>query len=115
MPESTQARIARERRRPPSLFQARGGLPKLPQCTAACRILMWVSIPMFYPFSQNNFSTLNLSICKDMKIDISIPINISLDEIDKYSRIYEEMKSSLKRILQLYNSYEIESSFGTGL
>ena len=34
---------------------------------------------------------------------------LSLDEIDKDSRIYEEMKSSLHRILQLYNSYEIES------
>ena len=45
-----------------------------------------VEYEVFYPFSQNNFSTLNLSICKDMKIDISIPINISLDEIDKYNK-----------------------------
>ena len=45
-----------------------------------------VEYEVFYPFFHNNFSTLNLSICKNMKIDISLPINISLDEIDKYNK-----------------------------
>ena len=41
---------------------------------------------VFYPFSSNNFSVLNLSYCKGMLIDISIPINIPIDELDKFNR-----------------------------
>jgi len=45
-----------------------------------------VEYEVYYPFSNNSFEMLNLSICKNIKIDISIPIEISKDEIDKYNR-----------------------------
>ena len=45
-----------------------------------------VEYEVFYPFSSNNFSVLNLSYCKDMTIDISIPIDIPIDELDKYNK-----------------------------
>ena len=44
-----------------------------------------VEYEVYYPFSPNNFTKLNLSICSGIKIDINIPINISPDEIDKYN------------------------------
>ena len=45
-----------------------------------------VEYEVYYPFSNNSFKTLNLSICKNIKIDITIPIEISKDEIDKYNK-----------------------------
>ena len=41
---------------------------------------------IYYPFTENNFTKLNLSICKNIKIDISIPIEIPIDELDKYNK-----------------------------
>ena len=45
-----------------------------------------VEYEVFYPFSSNNFSVLNLNYCKDMAIDISYPIDIPINEIDKYNK-----------------------------
>ena len=53
-----------------------------------------VEYEVYYPFSPNNFTKLNLSICSGIKIDINIPISISPDEIDKYnisSRLYNDI------------------------
>ena len=45
-----------------------------------------VEYEVYYPFNTDNFTKLDLSICKNIKIDISIPIIISNKEIDKYNR-----------------------------
>ena len=45
-----------------------------------------VEYEVFYPFSENNFSTLNLTHCKNMKIDILIPIDIPINDLDKYNK-----------------------------
>ena len=45
-----------------------------------------VEYEVYYPFTINNFTKLNLSICKNIKIEISIPIIINKDEIDKYNK-----------------------------
>ena len=45
-----------------------------------------IEYEVFYPFSPTNFTTLNLTHCKDMKVDISIPINISMNDIDFYNK-----------------------------
>ena len=58
-----------------------------------------VEYEVFYPFSSNNFSTLNLSFCKDMKIDISFPVDISINDIDKYNKssgLYNDICYTLK-------------------
>ena len=44
---------------------------------------------VYYPFSLDNFTKLNLSICANRKITISIPINIPLNEIQKYNQSSE--------------------------
>ena len=44
-----------------------------------------IEYELYYPFSRNNITKLDLSVCKDIKINISIPINISLDELNKYN------------------------------
>ena len=44
-----------------------------------------VEYEVYYQYSPNNFTKLDLSVCSNIKIDISIPINISPDEIDKYN------------------------------
>ena len=44
-----------------------------------------VEYDAYYPFFSNILTKLDLSICKDIKIDISIPMEISKDEIDKYN------------------------------
>ena len=52
---------------------------------------------VYYPFSIDNFTQLNLSECKETKIDISIPLNISKEELDKYnmsSDFYNELCST---------------------
>ena len=45
-----------------------------------------VEYELYYPFSSNNLTLLDLSVCKNLKIEISIPINIPLDDIDKYNK-----------------------------
>ena len=45
-----------------------------------------VEYEVFYPFSSNNFSILNLTHCENMKIDISMPVDIPPDDIDKYNK-----------------------------
>ena len=53
-----------------------------------------IEYEVYYPFSTNNLTKLDLSICKDIKIDISIPVKISPNEIDKYnmsSDIYNDI------------------------
>ena len=41
---------------------------------------------VYYNFSFNNYSKLNLSVCKGIKIDISIPKIITENDIDKYNQ-----------------------------
>ena len=41
---------------------------------------------IYYNFSLNNFTKLDLSYCKDIKIKISISIDIPVNEIDKYNK-----------------------------
>ena len=53
-----------------------------------------IEYEVYYPFSTNNLTKLDLSICKDIKIDISIPVKISPNEINKYnmsSDIYNDI------------------------
>ena len=46
-----------------------------------------VEYEVYYSFNNNNnFTKLDLSICKNIKIDISIPIVIPNKEIDKYNK-----------------------------
>ena len=47
--------------------------------------ILKIEYGIFYPFSTNNLTKLNLSICKDIRIDISIPFYIPLNEVDKYN------------------------------
>ena len=63
-----------------------------------------VEYEVYYPFFPNNLTQLNLSICKDIKIFISIPFDIPKGQIIKYN------KSS-----ELYNSicYTSTSEDGT--
>ena len=41
---------------------------------------------VYYNFSSNNTTKLNLTVCKDIRIDISIPKDIPINEIDKYNK-----------------------------
>ena len=53
-----------------------------------------VEYEVYSPDSTNNLKLLNLSICENIKIDISIPIELSKEEIDKYnksSNIYNDI------------------------
>ena len=45
-----------------------------------------IEYEVYYKFSENYFTKLNLTVCKDIKIDILIPLNISSNEIDKYNK-----------------------------
>ena len=50
----------------------------------------WMKFPkieyiVYYPLNNSKLSRLNLSICKDTKINISIPINLQISELDKYN------------------------------
>ena len=47
--------------------------------------ILKVEYELYYPFTENNLTKLDLSFCKDKKIDILIPINIPFNEIDKYN------------------------------
>ena len=44
-----------------------------------------VEYEVYYSFNEINLTKLNLSICKDIKIEILIPRNIPINEIDKYN------------------------------
>jgi len=44
-----------------------------------------VDYEVYYSFNKINLTKLDLSICKDKKIEISIPRNIPINEIDKYN------------------------------
>ena len=41
---------------------------------------------VYYNFSSNNLTKLNLTVCKGIKIDISIPKDIPINELDKYNK-----------------------------
>ena len=45
-----------------------------------------IEYEVYYNFSSNNLTKLNLTFCKDIKIDIFIPKDIPLNEIDKYNK-----------------------------
>ena len=45
-----------------------------------------IEYEIFYNFSANNLTKLNLSVCKNIKIDILIPKDIPFNEIDKYNK-----------------------------
>ena len=58
-----------------------------------------VEYEVYYSFNEINLTKLNLSICKDIKIEISIPKNISINEIDKYnlsSNLYNDICYTLE-------------------
>ena len=44
-----------------------------------------IEYEVYYPLYNNTFSKMDLSICKNIKINLSIPIDIPLNEIDKYN------------------------------
>ena len=44
-----------------------------------------IEYEVYYPLFNQNLSKLNLSICQNTKINISIPVDISINEIDKYN------------------------------
>ena len=44
-----------------------------------------VEYEVYYPSLENHLKKANLSLCSDVKIDVSIPINLSSNEIDKYN------------------------------
>ena len=49
---------------------------------------------IFYPFNGNDLVKLDLSLCKDIKIDISIPVTIEENNLDKHnssSRYYNDI------------------------
>ena len=57
-----------------------------------------VGYEVYYPFYENNMTKFNLSCCQNKKVNISIPINIKNDEIDKYnisSDLYNDICYSL--------------------
>ena len=56
--------------------------------------MLKIEYEIYYPLTLGLLSKLNLSICKDIKIEITRPIDIPLDEIDKYnmsSDIYNDI------------------------
>ena len=68
--------------------------------------ILKIEYEVYYPFSINNLTKLDLSVCKDTKIDISIPVDIPINDINKYN------KSS-----DLYNDicYSLTSDSGTDI
>ena len=44
-----------------------------------------IEYAVYYSLTNNNFTKLNLSICKNIKIDILIPVEIPSNEIDKHN------------------------------
>ena len=58
-----------------------------------------VEYDVYYPLNGTNLTKLDLSICENEKITISIPINISTSDIDKYnssSGLYNDLCYTLK-------------------
>ena len=45
-----------------------------------------IDYEVYYNFSTNNLTKLNLTFCKNIKIDILIPKDIPINEIDKYNK-----------------------------
>ena len=45
-----------------------------------------VEYEVYYPLNGNNLTKLNLSICENIKITISIPVSISSNDLDKYNK-----------------------------
>ena len=45
-----------------------------------------VEYEVYYNFSSNNLAKLNLTVCEGVKINILIPKNISINDIDKYNK-----------------------------
>ena len=50
----------------------------------------WINIPkieyeVYYPFNSTKMEKLNLSICENTKIEISIPLNISEESIEQFN------------------------------
>ena len=43
-----------------------------------------IEYEVYYPFSSNIITKLDLTVCKDMKIDVSLPISIT-DDLEKYN------------------------------
>ena len=48
--------------------------------------ILKVEYEVYYNFSTNNLTKLDLNYCKDIKIDILIPKDIPFNEIDKYNQ-----------------------------
>ena len=44
-----------------------------------------VEYEVYYPLIENKLKKANLSLCSNVKIDVSIPINLSSSEIDKHN------------------------------
>ena len=44
-----------------------------------------IEYEVYYPFYNNNLTKLNLTVCKGTKIEISIPVKLNDDNIDKYN------------------------------
>ena len=47
--------------------------------------ILKIEYEVYYQFSANNFTKLNLSVCKNIILDISIPIDIPINDIDKHN------------------------------
>ena len=62
-------------------------------------IIPKVEYEIFYPFNEINMTQLNLSFCKDIKINIRVPLNISKHDIDKHNsscNLYNDICYTLK-------------------
>ena len=44
-----------------------------------------VEYEIYYPLISNKMQKADLSLCKNIKIDISIPVNLTLNDLDKYN------------------------------
>ena len=58
-----------------------------------------VEYDVYYPFTPNNLTKLNLTVCQNTKVDISIPAIIPIDELDKYNKssaLYNDICYTLK-------------------
>ena len=58
-----------------------------------------IEYEIYYPFSPNNLTKLDMSICKNVKINIAIPININPSDINIYNKssdFYNDICYTLK-------------------
>ena len=62
-----------------------------------------VEYELYYPNEESKFTLIDLSICKDISIDIYIPLDISLEELEKYQQ-YEKNSNSNNDICNAYNN-----------